>query len=959
MTNAALQLLNRIEAFSPYFTHLIRLRPSLIEKIFDRGGYLEKRPPEQLAGELQREIAGTGDFSSFCLLLRRFKQEEILKIAALDLGGLAGLKEITENLSALAQICLQASIRFCLQEKPGANDPPIPSLEEGLVVLGLGKLGGWELNFSSDIDLIFLYHPISKVPLTSFEQKETLQTLVRKVIQAMGAQMEGDHVFRVDLGLRPGGKDSDLLLSLDSTLEYYQSSAKTWERMALIKARPIAGNIHLGKVFWKEIQPIIYRKFIDYSVLSEIRSMKQKILIETRSPLIRGDNIKLGPGGIREIEFFIQALQLIFGGKVPSIREGNTLRALAKLKDAQLLGKKQYRQLSHGYTFLRTLEHRIQMVDQRQTHTLPRQPEALEGIAGKMLIKGEKAPGSAGLIRELDRVKAEVRIIFDNLLLTGTPVSQKMVIDLLQSKRSPENWKKELKGLGFYQWNGAREIIESWQEKLSASTYREKTFLARLFPLFLSYCLQSVNPDQGLTFSDRFLRSVGGRTAILIMLLERTALVKEIVDLFARSTMMGRLFVQNTEMIEHLVLQRPMGHSEIDGLSLRYLNSREEGKDPEDRLSRLRRWKSGLFLGIALEEISGRLPSTEASEKLTVLADEVLQGSVRLAEETLNREVIHPIYPDRSAPSLLSPFCILGLGKQGGRELGYTSDLDLVFVYSLKAPFLEDSKAAGKRKTSRGDKKRITYHEYLVRLAQRLISYLSLPLREGPGYSVDTRLRPSGSFGPLIVTLDAFQEYYQLQAQNWEKQALLKARVIVGPNHLSKQINEVIEKILYQVPPPLNVRKEIVHFRLRMQKERAGEDEDRFNPKLGLGGLTDIEFIAQYLQWTYGQAEPELRKTNTLEVLRALAGKGHLTEGVHYQLKEAYQFLTALDHGLQLLYDRKDDPRTYSREELTQTAKLNLMGLGESAIPSWDICQHYEKIRKKVRFIFNQVFQLG
>ena len=279
------------------------------------------------------------------------------------------------------------------------------------------------------------------------------------------------------------------------------------------------------------------------------------------------------------------------------------------------------------------------------------------------------------------------------------------------------------------------------------------------------------------------------------------------------------------------------------------------------------------------------------------MADQVLVETTRLAEETLNQELAHPSNPDRSTSSLPSPFCILGLGKLGGQELGYASDLDLIFVYSLKAPYLTDPPNPLLQAMRKGARKWVTYHEYLVRLAQRLISYLSLPLKEGPGYSVDTRLRPSGSFGPLIVTLEAFRDYYQNQAQNWEKQALLKARVILGPSQLSHQVQETIEEVLYHQAPSPQVRGEMAYFRSRMEKERSGENQDRVNPKLGYGGLTDIEFIAQYLQWIYGQADPGFRQTNTLKVLTALKDKGYLSDEFQYQLREAFQFLALLDHG--------------------------------------------------------------
>lgn len=958
MTEEAGLLLKKIESFSPYLTHILGHHPSLIEKVFDQGGYLERKSPARVAEDLQEGLAGVKDFQSFCHFLRHFKQKEIFTIAVRDLGGLAGLKETTENFSTLASICLQAALSYCLHDQTGFKNAPFPSfLEEGLVVLGLGKLGGLELNFSSDIDLIFLYQPSSKVSFPPLEQKEFLQSLTRRVIQAMGAQMEGDHVFRMDLGLRPGGKDSDLVLSWESALEYYLTASRTWERMALIKARPVAGNIGLGKSFLKEVQPIIYHKFLDYSVLAEIRSMKQKILSEANSHYLRGDDIKLGPGGIREIEFIVQSLQMVFGGKVPSIQEKNTLKALDKLREAQIISKDECRQLHQGYVFLRTLEHRLQMVHQRQTHSLPREPEALEAIAQSMSIKGKKGLVSTqGLVRELDRARSRVRIAFDNLLLASTPVSQKRVVGLLESRWILGQWEKELTQLGFQQWTSAHEIIESWRRKMASSSGGGKGYLAKLFPFLLGYCLQSVNPDQGLAFTDRFVRSIGGRTGIMAMLLERSALAKEIVDLFARSAMMGRLFIQNPEMMDHLALQRTIGRPSLEAGSLPYGKNRKPGKDLEEQHTDLRRWKNGFFLGTALDEISGRLSSTEASEKLALLADRVLSETTRLAEEVLTRDLVHPFYPDRSPSVPLSPFCILGLGKLGGQELGYASDLDLIFVYSLKAPFLEPVKYSRSRTGSKGEKKRITYHEYLVRLAQRLISYLSMPLKEGPGYSVDARLRPSGNFGPLIVTLDAFKDYYQNQAQNWEKQTLLKARVIVGPKSLSYQVKEVIEQVLYGVPPPPQVKKEIAHLRMRMEKERAGENRDHFNPKLGYGGLTDIEFIAQYHQWIYGQSDPELRQPNTLKVLKVLKAGGYISEEVHYVLKEAYQFLTTLDHGLQLLYDRKGDPRTYNLEELRLIARQNLMGLGMPGIPSWDIFNHYEKIREKVRSIFNQFY---
>src|SRR4030042_1708520 len=245
----------------------------------------------------------------------------------------------------------------------------------------------------------------------------------------------------------------------------------------------------------------------------------------------------------------------------------------------------------------------------------------------------------------------------------------------------------------------------------------------------------------------------------------------------------------------------------------------------------------------------------------------------------------------------------------------------------------------------------------MVRLAQRLISYLSIPLQEGPGYTVDTRLRPSGSVGPLIVSLDAFYDYYRYQAQNWEKQAMLKARIIVRPSPVADHVRDFVDTVIYQTPPSPEIREEMIHHRIRMEKERSGEDQDRINPKLGYGGMTDIEFITQYLQWTYGYTSPELRQNNTLKALKALRDTGYLPEETYLLLKEAYQFLGLLDHGLQLLYDRKEDPRTYDPDEMRRIAELNVLGLGSADLPSWDIVTHYHKVRQNVRLIFNRILQ--
>ncbi len=955
-------LLEKIRLFSPYLSQVLQQQPSLAEEVFLREGYHTRLSRNQLAQKLRKHLDGREDFQAFGLSLRRFKQAEILRIAARDLGGRISLKECTQELTNLAQVCLESATAYCYRELvKEKNWNPILLEQKGLVVLGLGKFGGEELNFSSDIDLIFLYQPLAELPFSLGEQREFYQLLTRRITQSMAALMNGDLVFRVDLNLRPGGKDSELALSLESAVDYYQSEAKTWERMALIKARVVAGNPDLGRRFLEAVQPVVYRRFMDYSVLEDIRRLKDRIIQEARSHLLAENNIKLGPGGIREIEFIVQALQLVFGGRLPAVREKNTLAALRRLHQAHLLPKEEYRRLVRAYTYLRTLEHRLQMRHQRQTHSLPKDTEPLTQVVRSMPQRKSKGPFSLEVwLRELAQIREGVQQTFAQLLLAPVSVSPKEVSRLFEPEE-PEDWRTSLLGLGFQQWSAAQEIIVFWKKRIASAqrARREKELLSRIVPALLHGVIQTPDPDQTLYFLDLFLRSLGGRTGILSMLLERTTLLREILHLFSRSTLLARFFIQNPELVDRLALRRESGFSFFSDWPSPLPVKRSASLDLEENLSRLRQWKNEHFLEIALEEMAGRLKASEASEWLSKLADRVIVETARVAEDTLSREVIHPIYPRSSKARPPAPFCILGLGKLGGQEMGYASDLDLMFVYSLKTVFPDETQPALRPAGQKESRPWITWSEYLVRLAQRLISYISLPLKEGPGYGVDTRLRPSGTFGPLVVSIESFREYYRHQAQNWELQMLLKARLIAGPELLAQQIREEIQLLLYQTPPPSGIQEEVAYFRKRMEVERSGEGNERVNPKLGYGGLTDIEFIAQYLQRVHGFQVPEVRQTNTLKVLQALRDAGGLSEEAYLILRDGHQFLCSLDHGLQLLLDRREEPRTYLPGEIKRLEKLNLMGLGQAPqapVLSWDLYGHYRKVTQNVRGHFQKIF---
>jgi glutamate-ammonia-ligase adenylyltransferase len=599
------------------------------------------------------------------------------------------------------------------------------------------------------------------------------------------------------------------------------------------------------------------------------------------------------------------------------------------------------------------------MRHQRQTHSLPADDGVLEQIARHLPRPRRTAPLDLTTFRQtLGRVRTRVQHIFGNLLLAEAPAAQGQIRSLLGPAEQAD-WDQALQALGFQNRNGVQEVVTYWRRRL-ASAYtpvREKEILARLYPVLLSGVLQTPDPDQALFFLDRYLRSVGGRLGILSMLLERASLVQEVLLLFARSALLARLFILNPALIERLALRRETAFSFYSDWPAPLPRRKGPAADPEEDLARLRLWKNEHILEIALEEMGNRLDPQEASHRLTRLADRVIMETGHIAAETLAREVRPPLALPPSRQQASTPFCLLGLGKWGGRGLGYASDLDLMFIYSLKN-LAENGKPLPLRSSGKDRRPLITWHEYLVRLAQRLISYMSLPLKEGPGYTVDTRLRPSGTFGPLVVSLEAFREYYHGPAQSWERQMLGKARVIGGPAGLTRQVEEAIRQILYGAAPPPDGREEMAYYRGRMEAERSGEGPERFNPKLGHGGLTDIEFIVQHLQKVHGYEAPEVRGTDTLENLKALQSLGVLTEERSRTLRESHQFLTSLDHGLQLLLDRREEPRAYSASEMARLARLNLMGLGEAPVPSWDLLTHYRRLTNNVRFIFNEFFSI-
>ncbi|MGH7407826.1 MAG: bifunctional [glutamate--ammonia ligase]-adenylyl-L-tyrosine phosphorylase/[glutamate--ammonia-ligase] adenylyltransferase, partial [Candidatus Methylomirabilales bacterium] len=773
----ALGILATAFALSPYFITLLVRNPHALRWLFGEGGINVRRTAGDFLTGLQTFAEPVQDFPDLCAKLRRFKEREVLRIGLRDLGGMAPLQEVAQELSDLASACLEMACGYGYEMlvgeygRPLASDPGERVDASGFVVLGMGKLGGRELNFSSDIDLQYLHASDEgeteggpgpdgprRISCEAFFVK-----LAELITRAMGEISEEGFVFRTDLRLRPHGKSGKITNSLRSAELYYESWGDTWERAALIKARPVAGDIELGRQFLERVEPFVYRRYLDFTAIEEIQTMKERLERGRTSP--RGlFNLKYMMGGIREIEFFIQALQLIYGGKFPALRESNTLRTLEQLEGVGIFRPEDHQCLRQAYITWRTLEHRVQMVHNEQTFTLPEAPEELKRLARAMGHLGARPEKSlhADLTRRVAAVRQVTTRLFSRPSVT---VSEEMgdLLELLEDEDAKEQVLARLKGWGFRAPERAYDSLLAMSQGPPLTRFPEQArrLLRRLTPAMLSEALASPSPEQALNHLEQFLEKVGARTSFYALLAENPEILTFLMRLFGTSSYLSNFFIQHPELLDSFVLAEASAPHKGKPLMAEELKEDLHASPSfEEKLDALRRFHHTELLRIGLNDLYGVLDTEEVSEQLTDMAEVCLEAAWELCREELKPRYGVPILADGEGRQREAPMVILGLGALGARDMAYHSDLDLIFIY------------AGGGETTKG----LPNHDYFFPLAQRLISALSSPTREGYAYQVDTRLRPSGRFGPLVTSLDAFEAYHAEQAWTWERQALLRAR---------------------------------------------------------------------------------------------------------------------------------------------------------------------------------------
>jgi glutamate-ammonia-ligase adenylyltransferase len=912
-----MKAVSALAGYSPALTYALAARPDLVRWLFLDKSFEEPAHINHLSSGLAAGLRGVTDLEGLQKVLRLFRLREISRLAVRDLTGRAPLSEVMETLSALADACLQQSLSTAMNLTCRRHQLTPTTLGFQPFILGMGKLGGRELNYSSDVDLIYLYRQDS-----SFSKLNDGTTLANHVFtlvtRAMSEFTEDGLVFRVDTNLRPGGKDGSLAQSLEEALNHYLLRGRPWERLAMLKARTVAGDEKAGERFLAEVEPFVLRRHLDYTTLEELKELKVRFTRERSARMTRRSgtrrespsiDVKLSPGGIREVEFFAQALTLTFGGRLPHLRHRATLATLKALADEGIISGEDARVLSEAYVFLRTVEHRVQLRDMTQTQSLPRQPEAQEALAASL---GFTVNPWSEFMDCLERHLAPVRQRYDLLLAEpgqgprvssdGPPEWSQTLFDLLDDRTASQEL---LAAAGFKRpdaaWCVCRNIKEGRFIPLPLSRYTQH--LERLFPWLVSGMAGSQDPDRAILHLERFLVGIGPKAGFLVLLEEHPNLIDLLSTLLGTSDYLAEILIQHPAILDSLVDRRSallVKDRATMMVDLDTMLCRDD--DPEAMLTIMRRFKNDETLRIGLYDIMGRLTLEQVQSQLTDLAEVVMERTLGVAARLVLKG---------RDPGLPLPIAVMGLGKLGGRELSYASDLDLIFVLGRPERGLPEIRV-----------------EDAVRLSQRFISYLAMHLEAGPGYEIDSRLRPSGGQGPLVVTTDSFKRYHET-SQLWERQALIKLRRVLGPKGLCGRVKALANAAIFERDLPENAAEKIDHLRRRMAKERGRIKPGVWNLKFSPGGMVDVEFVTQYLQLVHGRTvRGALRSTGTKKALLALAARG-LGPPELKQMVPAYDLLTRASTRLGLIYARTGDRAAFTEAE---TAAVGLPEAGENPV---------------------------
>ncbi|MCK5639934.1 MAG: bifunctional [glutamate--ammonia ligase]-adenylyl-L-tyrosine phosphorylase/[glutamate--ammonia-ligase] adenylyltransferase, partial [Gammaproteobacteria bacterium] len=783
--------------------------PDLLEGLLAGGELSSSRGEGDCAALLAEQLVDVSDEASLQKALRLFRRREMVRIAWRDLSGKAELVESTADLSALADACLDLTLSklygwHCEQWGTPCNVDGEP---QQLVVLGMGKLGAHELNYSSDIDLIFAYPEDGETRdgRRSLTNQEFFIRLGQRLIQALDNNTADGFVFRVDMRLRPFGESSAMAISFDAMETYYQSHGREWERYAMVKARVVAGDQSAGEGLMAMLKPFVYRRYVDFGAFESLREMKAMIAREVQRKEMH-DNVKLGAGGIREVEFIGQAFQLIRGGREPLLQQRRILQVLAALSELELLPEYVVTELVESYVFLRDTEHCIQMFADQQTHDLPKDEEGRCRLAFAMRHTDWESFESV-LRGHMQRVHQHFEQVFAAPQEEHAASDERDFTGLWLGSQSEEQSVATLTEAGF---EGADEILRRLQQIRASRNYQNlsaqgRERLDRLIPLLLGAVCTTEAPATTLMRVLLLIEAVTRRSSYLALLFENPMALSQLVRLCAASSWISSLLVQHPVLLDELLDPRTLYHPpdrKALEQELRQMLSHIPPEDQEQAMDAMRQFKQVNILRVAAADVSDVMPLMVVSDHLTNIAEVLLDEALTLAWNYLVARHGRPWCGDEHLCE--TGFAVIAYGKMGGLELGYGSDLDLVFLHS------SDSEGRG----TNGDKP-VDNAVFYARLAQRTLHILGARTSAGVLYEVDMRLRPSGASGLMVSSVQAFADYEHKQAWTWEHQALVRARMVAGDPAIASQFDAIRREVLGQSRDKDALRKEVQEMRER------------------------------------------------------------------------------------------------------------------------------------------------
>jgi len=848
-----------------------------LSTIYNIHSYVDKLAPmliDSVAGLMQE--------------LRRFRRREMIRIAWRDLAGWAQLSETLTELSWLADTCIQFALAFLYNQACEKHGTPLLSngSPQACVVLGMGKLGAHELNYSSDIDLIFAYAENGVLP----DRKETSYSefftrLCQSLVKVLDEITVDGFVFRTDIRLRPFGDSGPIIMTFDGMETYYQTQAREWERYAMIKARQVAGDFNTGAQLMAMLKAFVYRRYLDYGAFEELRSLKAQITQELKRK-DRMENVKLGPGGIREIEFIGQAFQLIRGGNEKALQTRGILDVLRILGELELLTANDAGQLTQSYCFLRRVENHIQQYQDRQTHDLPTAAPVQQILAFSL-----DYPDWKSFKNQLDTVRAQVHAVFDQVFsLSRQEVKDQQTQQIWICAMDDPELLDNLSAFGFQQTDDSLAAIKHFKNAASIRRLTSKgaKVLDRLMPLVIEAMQQVDNPDETLKRMLGLFEAVAGRNVYLSLLAENPDALSQLLRLSSASPWicdyLSRYPVLFDELLDTRTLFEPLKKEDLDK-QLDILLADIEVQDLEQLMIILRQFKHTNMLRVAAADIMGVIPIMVVSDYLTYIAESIVAHVIDRAWLMLTEKHGFPPDSDNTAKS----FAVLGFGKLGGIELGYGSDLDMVYLYDCQD---------GNTLTNGG--KPISCAQFYGRLGLKIRHILDTKMLSGVLYDVDMRLRPSGDSGLLVTHINVYEDYLKNQAWTWEHQALVRGRFIAGDLRLKAQYEAIRRRILSLPRDTGLLKTEVREMREKMRNALATKESNKFDLKQSKGGIADIEFIVQFgVLARAAKNEALTAYTDNVRLLEGLQEDGFMSKTEAETLKAAY--CTYRDYGHKLV----------------------------------------------------------